>query len=429
MFIHTVVAGDTLRDIAARYGTSTQELLLLNELQDENILVTGLHLVVPAEAYLAKSYTVRSGDTVESLARRVNLPPQAFRSWLGMAQGRALQTGQPILLPERIQSKRTIEVNGYLIPEGTPNDSRMIQDIAQRLTYVTLFSYQARADGTLVGLKDNNALSAARQTRVAPLMAVTNFDGNNFNTELAHTIMSNASLRKKLIDNIVRIARSRGFRGVNVDFEHMRPTDRQLYNDFIKEVAAAARGRGLSISIAMGPKTSDDPTASWMGAFDYRTLGAEVDFIMLMTYEWGWVGGPPMAIAPIDQVRAVLDYAVSVVPASKIMMGAALYGYDWALPHPEAGRAATISNKSAQNLAIAEQVPIEWSARSASPFFNYRDAEGRQHVVWFEDALSMAAKMQLVYDYGLRGVSFWLLGNESPQTWYLLRDAFTIRKV
>jgi spore germination protein len=135
-----------------------------------------------------------------------------------------------------------------------------------------------------------------------------------------------------------------------------------------------------------------------------------------------------MAIAPIDQVRAVLNYATSVVPASKILMGMALYGYDWPLPYPQAGRASGISNKSAQNLAMQEQVPIRWNERGASPYFNYRDSEGRQHVVWFEDAMSAAAKMQLVYDYGLRGMSWWVLGNEFPQAWHLIRDSFNIRR-
>jgi len=194
-----------------------------------------------------------------------------------------------------VQTKRSIETNGYLIPEGTQSDSEILRDIGQRLTYLSIFSYQARADGSLVGQKDATALSATRQTQVAPLMTVTNFDGNNFNTELAHTIMANSSIRRKLTSNILRTARSRGFRGVNVDFEHMRPSDRSLYNALIRELGTAMRSQGLSISIAMGPKTSDMPAASWMGAFDYKSLGEAVDYLMLMTYEWGWVGGPPMA--------------------------------------------------------------------------------------------------------------------------------------
>ncbi|GMA51708.1 hypothetical protein GCM10025857_30650 [Alicyclobacillus contaminans] len=136
-----------------------------------------------------------------------------------------------------------------------------------------------------------------------------------------------------------------------------------------------------------------------------------------------------MAIAPINQVRAVLNYATSVIPSTKILMGMALYGYDWPLPHPQAGRASGLSNKSAQNLALDQQVPIEWHVAEASPSFRYRGSEGNERVVWFEDALSAAAKLQLVYDYNLRGISAWVLGNEFPQLWHLVRDSFTARKV
>lgn len=136
-----------------------------------------------------------------------------------------------------------------------------------------------------------------------------------------------------------------------------------------------------------------------------------------------------MAIAPIDQVRAVLNYATSVIPPAKILMGVALYGYDWPLPYPSGGRASGIDNNSAQNLATREQVPVEFEGRSASPFFEYTAADMSRHRVWFEDALSTAAKLQLVYEYGLRGVSYWVLGNEFPQTWYLLDDSFEVRKI
>ncbi|WP_284286272.1 glycosyl hydrolase family 18 protein [Alicyclobacillus fastidiosus] len=163
------------------------------------------------------------------------------------------------------------------------------------MTYFCTFSYQARADGSLEAPKDDVALRAARAQRIRPLVTVTNFDGTNFNPSLAHTILANASIRRRLIDNMASTCKAKGYGGVNVDFEHMQPEDRPLYNQFIAQLRDSLHAQGLSVSIAMGPKTADNPTQSWMGAFDYKTLGSEVDFLMLMTYEWGWVGGPPLA--------------------------------------------------------------------------------------------------------------------------------------
>lgn len=135
-----------------------------------------------------------------------------------------------------------------------------------------------------------------------------------------------------------------------------------------------------------------------------------------------------MAIAPVDQVRAVLDYATSVIDPSKILMGLSLYGYDWPLPFVKGKtRASGISNNDAQNLALSEQSPIRWDTASESPYFTYTTG-ATEHRVWFDDAQSAAIKLSLVNEYGLRGVTMWVLGNEFPQLWYLLRDSFQVRK-
>jgi spore germination protein len=119
-----------------------------------------------------------------------------------------------------------------------------------------------------------------------------------------------------------------------------------------------------------------------------------------------------MAIAPYDDVRAVLKYATSVITPSKILMGMSLYGYDWQIPWEKGRLASGISNNSAQNLAQEQQVPIVWDSASVSPSFRY-NASQSEHEVWFDDALSAAAKLNLVYEFGLRGVSYWVLGKES----------------
>ncbi|MCL6593388.1 MAG: LysM peptidoglycan-binding domain-containing protein, partial [Alicyclobacillus sp.] len=356
MQVYTVVTGDELRLIAEEFGTTPRELMRLNELPNQEVLVPGLHLLVPGPPTLAQPHTVQAGETLAAIARRYGLPQAQLERYTGYREtaGRLPQSGETLLVPRRIERKRAIEVNGYMVPTGATSDANILQDVGRALTFLSVFSYQARADGSLTPPRDSVALQAANRQQVAPLMTVTNFDGNTFNTELAHTLLANGSIRRRLLDNILRTARSRGYRGVNLDFEHMRPGDRPLYNQFVREVGQAVRAAGMTVSIAMGPKTADLPQQAWMGAFDYRTLGQEVDFLMLMTYEWGWVGGPPQAVAPLDQVRAVLDYATSVIPPNKILMGMSLYGYDWPLPFPTAGRASGIANNSAQNLAIQE---------------------------------------------------------------------------
>ena len=148
-----------------------------------------------------------------------------------------------------------------------------------------------------------------------------------------------------------------------------------------------------------------------------------------MTYEWGYSAGPPLPVSPINEVERVLQYALSVMPKEKIMMGQNLYGYDWTLPFVQGESfARALSPQQAIRLAIEKKVSIQYDTTAQAPFFNYRDENNRAHVVWFEDARSIQAKFQLVKRLGLRGIAYWKLGLSFPQNWLLLHDQFTIIK-
>lgn len=89
---------------------------------------------------------------------------------------------------------------------------------------------------------------------------------------------------------------------------------------------------GYIVSVALAPKTSSTQAGLLYAGKDYRALGKAANYVLLMTYEWGYKYGPPMAVAPINKVRQVLDYAVTEIPPQKIHLGIPNYGYDWALP-------------------------------------------------------------------------------------------------
>ncbi|MCY0876561.1 MAG: glycosyl hydrolase family 18 protein [Firmicutes bacterium] len=135
-----------------------------------------------------------------------------------------------------------------------------------------------------------------------------------------------------------------------------------------------------------------------------------------------------MAIAPLNQVRAVLNYATSTIPPDKILLGIPTYGYNWTLPEKPSVLAAGISPKRAQNLAIDRGVTVRFDPLAASPMYHYYVGQ-TEHEVWYEDAKSILAKFHLVYEMGLRGVSFWVLGQPFPQLWRLVEDTFEVKKV
>jgi spore germination protein len=148
-----------------------------------------------------------------------------------------------------------------------------------------------------------------------------------------------------------------------------------------------------------------------------------------MTYEWGYTYSPPMAVAPLNEVRRVLQYAVSAIPRRKIFMGIPNYGYDWTLPYTAGTAARTISNTGAVDLAAREGAVIRFDPVAQAPFFNYYDDNGRRHEVWFEDARSILAKLTLANEFRVGGLSYWTIGRYFPQNWLVLSSVYNVRKL
>ena len=138
--------------------------------------------------------------------------------------------------------------------------------------------------------------------------------------------------------------------------------------------------------------------------------------------------GPPMAVAPIHQVRKVVEYALTEIPAEKIDLGIPNYGYNWPLPY-ERGvtKAAAIGNVQAVRIAVEQGAEIMFDSLAESPYFQYT-SEGIEHEVWFEDVRSLQAKFNLIKEYGLRGCGYWQIMKWFRANWVLLQNQFYILK-
>ncbi|REJ13440.1 MAG: spore gernimation protein [Bacillaceae bacterium] len=327
------------------------------------------------------------------------------------------------------RDKRPINSIGFLEPITPQQSVSDLKGVSQHLSYVAFFSYRVNADGSLVPIEDSEALAAVKKSGAIPMMVITNFTEGNFSPDIAHRIFTDKTASKSLINGVIQTMKAKGYKALNIDFEHIREKDRELYNGFLETILPQVRKAGFTVSTALAPKTSDEQRGPWHGAHDYKRHGELADFVILMTYEWGWSGGPPMAVSPIPQVRKVLDYAVSVIPRNKIVMGAPLYGYDWTLPYKKGGKfAKRIAPAEAADLAAKEGVEIQYDNEAQAPWFRYTDDQNKTHEVWFENEQSMQAKFNLVKEYGLNGVAYWVLGEPFPQNWTLLEKEFIIQR-
>ncbi|MGI6704852.1 MAG: LysM peptidoglycan-binding domain-containing protein [Clostridia bacterium] len=422
MLIHVVKPGETLWQIASYYRVPLAGAINANGLPDPNWLAVGQALVIPTDV----SHTVRPGETLWAIAQRYGVSLQALISANNIQNPDLIYPGTVLRIPH--PPRTVIDVNGYIYrlgQEAVP----IIREDGRHLTYLSPFAYRIRETGDLQPIDDLPAINAAYGERAAPMMAITNFTSTDLGQNLAHVVLSTPAIVQRLLDNIVGIMKAKGYMGLNIDFEGVLPADRDYYNQFIQQAVNRLHPEGFFVSSALAPKVSGEQRGTLYEAHDYPVHGRVLDFVILMTYEWGYRLGPPQAISPLNQIRRVLDYAVSVIPRNKIFLGFQIYARDWLLPHVQGQEAETFSNQEALMRAIRYGAAIQYDPIAQSPFFQYTDEQGRRHEVWFEDARSAQAKFNTVKAYGLRGISYWALGYPFPENWTLLEDNFTVRKI
>ncbi|KAB7708641.1 LysM peptidoglycan-binding domain-containing protein [Bacillus aerolatus] len=417
---HTVRSGETLRRIAQMYGVTVSDIVQANQISDPERINPGAVLYIPA-----RKHTVQEGETLWQIAEHYGAEVQELMRLNNIQNPSAIYPGLVLQLP---LERPVIDVNAYTIEMGEEG-ARQVREIGDYLTYVSPFAYIMKADGGLESINDAATIQAARAEQVIPMMSITNFTSRDPGSRLAQTILGSRELQERLLTNVIRIMKNKGYQGLNVDFENVFPADRERYNQFLQRAVDRLHPEGFFVSTALAPKTRADQPGLLYEAHDYEAHGRIVDFVVLMTYEWGYRLGPPQAISPLNQIRRVLDYAVSVIPRNKIFFGFQLYARDWLLPHRQGQEAQTFDMQEAVRRATKYGAAIQYNTAAQSPFYRYTDERGRTHEVWFEDARSAQAKFDIVKEYGLRGISYWVLGYPFPQNWRLLQDNFRIRKI
>lgn len=426
MEIHIVKQGDTLFSLAAQYGVPMSLIAIDNGLPAPEQLVVGQALVI---RFPQTIHTVRPGETLSSVARQYGVSlRQLYRNNLALEGRPTIWPGQTLVISYREKPGREIAVNAYAYPNI---NEAILTTTLPFLTYLTPFTYGFTPTGELVDLADDKLIAAARAVGTAPLMHLSTLTSEGgFSNELAHMALNDAPLRARLIENIIATLREKGYRGLDVDFEYVFPEDAAAYAAFLSTLTKRLNPLGYPVIAALAPKTSATQRGALYEGHDFAAIGAAVDQVLLMTYEWGYTYGPPMAVAPLPNVRQVVEYALTEIPAGKIWLGVPNYGYDWPLPFVQGeSKATSISSQQAVALARKYGISIQYDSRSQAPWFHYTDERGIKHEVWFEDARSIQAKLALISEYGLVGAGYWNLMRDFPQNWLVLSSLYKIRQV
>lgn len=423
MEIYVVRPGDTLSGISEAFQLPLSRLLWDNGLEENSPLVVGQALVL---RYPERVYTVQAGDTLFSIARQFSLSPrQLWRSNPILQGGIALYPGQSLVLSYREEGTRTLSVNGYAYPFA---DRALLLATLPSLTWLTPFTYGITPEGGLVELEDGELIALARAQGARPMMHLSTLTlEGGFSNELASAVLNDPAAQAALLDAVETRVAQRGYEGVDVDFEYVFPQDAGAYAAFLARLRQRLSPAGLLVTAALAPKTWAGQPGLLYEGHDYAAVSAAVDRVLLMTYEWGYAYSAPMAVAPLPSVRRVVEYALTEMPAEKIWLGIPNYGYDWPLPYQQGvTRAVSLSNQYAVELAARFGAEILFDQTAQTPWFRYTDERGGAHEVWFEDARSIRAKLELIGEYSLSGAGYWNMMRPFPQNWAVLDSLFHI---
>lgn len=289
MNIHVVGPGQTLLQISRQYGVDAGLLAGWNGLSPPYRLAVGQAILVlqPEEVY-----TVRPGDTLFSVARAFSLPPLLLlRRNPRLGGSAALQPGQTLAIALQGQGRRPTELSGYAYPYVRRS---VLRGILPYATYLVPFTYGIREGGGLVALEDAELLSLARQYGADALMHLSTLtETGNFSTQRAAGVLASEAEQQALADAVTAAMESRGYRGLDVDFEFVGGENAAAYAAFVGLLRGRVNALGYPLITALAPKVSPDQPGVLYEGHDYAAIAQNSDAVLLMTYEWGYRYQPP----------------------------------------------------------------------------------------------------------------------------------------
>lgn len=420
MPIHVVKSGETIYSIAQLYDVSADRIVYDNELAAQQNLVPGqaLLILMPSRVHI-----VREGQTVEQIAEEYSITVKnLYQNNPFLLNQTYLLEGQSLVISYEGEPLMQGRISGYAYPFI---ELYILREVLLYIDEILIFSYGFTAEGELIPpqIDETWGIQEAWNQQVEPILVLTPFaETGTFNSGLIQILSENETVQDNLIENLLETVREKGYVGVDVDFEYIRPEDRVGYADFVNRLRETMNENGYRVSVALAPKTSSYQKGLLYEAMDYHLLGQSANTVFLMTYEWGYTYGPPLPVAPLPNVRQVLEYALTEIPKEKIVLGIPNYGYSWPLPY-ERGvtKARLIGNVEANVIAAERGVEIQYDERYQSPFFYY-EIGGRRYEVWFEDVRSIYAKLQLAAEKDIRGVGYWNLMRPFRANWLLVNQ-------
>ncbi len=328
-----------------------------------------------------------------------------------LAAAAALLAGALFLLaPSALARGSARREQAYLL-SSAPDSLRDLRAHARSIgvVYPTFFDC-AVPGGRVLGAGVPAVADYAHEQHIAVMPRFNCQDGAT-----VHAILTEPALRAATLSRLLALGRGSNYAGLNLDFENDRSTDRGALTSFVAALASRLHAMQKKLAVVVDGVSEDDPRRS-TGFYDDRTLAALADTVFVLAWGAHWEGSAPGPIAPLGAASATAAYLASLPNASRFVLGAPMYGLDWAEGGGPAHPGVAYQYDGIVALAHSEHAVVRRDAASAELTFDYTDAEGTPHEVWSMDATAVAALLRIAHAHGL-ATGLWRLGEEDQRVW------------
>ena len=428
MIIYVVQDGDTIASIADRFGISEARLLRENGLPNPNKLVTGQTIVItnPQEIYI-----VKEGDNLSEIASRYGIPlMQLYRNNPYLWEREYIYPGEEIVIS--YDTIDTIITNAYAFPYI---DSKILTKALPYLTYLSILNYKTLRRGEIESFYDDtDIIKIAKEFGVLPIMLVTSVSvRGERDPEMVYEILLNPEYQVRHAQSMLNVMKEKGYYGVNITITFLNNTNQELYLNYLERVASILNKEGYPVFITIDPNFITDGNNLLFEEVNYTQYNRITKETYIMSFYWGTQYGPPMPVGSVENISLYVDYLKQMMESEKINVGFPVLGYEWALPYIEGfSKGNAISLDGAIELALLMKATIMFDDVSKTPYFEYSiNAQNKQsqYIVWFVDARTLAAIIELVINNKLGGMGLWNIMNFYPQLWLMVNSTFEIEKI
>ncbi len=429
MLIHVVKEGDTIDSIAESYNKSVIELIRDNGIENPNELVIGQCIVI---VFPEQTHIVQNGDSLQSIADMYQIPVTQLYKNNPFLVGREFLYPSETLVIKYNNNKGKIAVHGNSF---TYIEINALRKTLPYLTYLSIINYTAMSEGDILTYYDDTEIiKITKAYGVMPLMLLTTLSiRGEANVGITYDILLSAEYQNKQIDNILKVLKEKGYYGLNLSLQSINAVNLRLYEDYIAKIYYRLNNEGFYVFVTVNPAiTVLDDELSFQH-IDYSFISYLSNNIIFMNYDWATNINPPSPILSIQNIKKFLEYSLDIIPKEKVIIGLSTIGYDWQLPFVAGiSNVNSLSISNCINLANDFNAIIEFDPLSQTPFFHYYITEfGKQiqHIVWFIDARSINALLDLTIDYQIQGIGIWNITIYNPQLWLIINSQYEILKI